>query len=328
MTTAAPPVLPVPSVTATRVPWQVKFLLLAGIWGSSFLLMKIGLRSLAPLQIAGLRILAGVSALMVLLYATRGTLPRGRRVWGHLMVTGFFLGTLPFSLFAASEERVSSALAGIGNATTPLATVLFGLLLLPAERLPGRKLAAVLAGFVGVLVILQPWQALGRPDPIGFGMTLVAGASYGLGWTYVRRNLAKADLGGLAMPTAQLLASSVQIVAVLLLWWALNRDGYAAPWSVRPDATADSALWPLVAVLALGVVGTGLAYMLQFDVVRAAGATVGATVTYLIPVVSVVLGVVLLHERLAWPQVLGAAIVLGSAVVIGLPARRRTSPAG
>jgi drug/metabolite transporter (DMT)-like permease len=73
----------------------------------------------------------------------------------------------------------------------------------------------------------------------------------------------------------------------------------------------------------LGVVGTGLAYMLQFDVVRGAGATVSTTVTYLIPVVSVVLGVVVLGERLAWPQLLGAAIVLVSAVVIGLPDRRR-----
>ena len=323
MTTATTPALPVPAVRVARVPWQVKFLLLAGIWGSSFLLMKIGLRSLAPLQIASLRILAGVSTLLVLLSLTKGSLPRGRAVWGHLMVTGFFLGTLPFSLFAASEERVSSALAGIGNATTPLATVLFSLLLLPAERLPGRKLAAVLAGFVGVLVILQPWEAVGRPDPVGFGMTLVAGASYGLGWTYVRRNLSKADLGGLAMPAAQLLASAAQIVLVLLGWWLLHRDTFAAPWSVRPDASSSSALWPLLAVLALGVVGTGLAYMLQFDVVRAAGATVGTTVTYLIPVVSVVLGVALLHERLAWPQVLGAAIVLGSAVVIGLPSRRR-----
>lgn len=328
MTTAAPTVSQLPAVTGTRVPWQVKFLLLAGIWGSSFLLMKIGLRSLAPLQIAGLRILAGTGALLVLLSLTKGALPRSRAVWGHLMVTGFFLGTLPFSLFAASEERVSSALAGIGNATTPLATVLFGLLLLPAERLPGRKLAAVAAGFLGVLVILQPWEALGRPDPVGFGMTLVAGASYGIGWTYVRRNVAKADLGGLAMPTAQLLTSLLQIALVVLGWWALHRDTFTTPWSVRPDATSGSALWPLLAVLALGVVGTGLAYMLQFDVVRAAGATVGATVTYLIPVVSVVLGVALLHEQLAWPQVVGAAIVLGSAVVIGLPARPHTSRAG
>jgi drug/metabolite transporter (DMT)-like permease len=328
MTTATTPVLPVPAVRVGRVPWQVKFLLLAGIWGSSFLLMMLGLRSLAPVQIAGLRILAGASTLVLLLRLTRGSLPRGRAVWGHLMVTGFFLGTLPFSLFAASEERVSSALAGIGNATTPLATVLFSLLLLPAERLPGRKLAAVLAGFVGVLVILQPWEALGRPDPVGFAMTLVAGASYGLGWTYVRRNLTKADLGGLAMPTAQLLASSAQVVLVLLGWWLLHRDSVATPWSLRPDATSGSALWPVVAVLALGVVGTGLAYVLQFDVVRAAGATVGTTVTYLIPVVAVVLGVVLLRERLAWPQVLGAGVVLASAVVIGLPGRRRARAVG
>lgn len=307
------------------MPWQVKFLLLAGIWGSSFLLMKIGLRSLVPLQITGLRILAGTIVLVGLLSLTRGRLPRERRVWAHLMVSGFFLGTLPFTLFAASEERISSALAGIGNATTPLATVVFSLVLLPAERLPARKLAAVLAGFAGVLVILQPWESLGRPDPLGFAMTLVAGASYGLGWTYVRRTLATADLGGLAMPTAQLMASSVQVVLVLGAWWALNRDGFAAPWSVRPDATAGSPLGPLVAVLALGVVGTGLAYMLQFDVVRAAGPTVGTTVTYLIPIVSVLLGVALLHERLAWPQVLGAAIVLASAVVIGMPARRRVA---
>lgn len=326
MSAAAPPVLQVPEVRVGRVPWQVKFLSLALIWGSSFLLMKVGLGSLAPLQISGLRIFAGVTALLVLLGLTRGRLPRGRRTWAHLMVTGFFLGTLPFSLFAASEERVSSALAGIGNATTPLATVLFSLALLPAERLPGRKVAAVLAGFAGVLVILQPWESLGRPDPIGFGMTLVAGASYGLGWTYVKRYLQRDNPGGLSMPTAQLLTAAAQMVVVLAVWWALSRDAFAAPWSQRPDATAASPLWPVLAVLLLGVVGTGLAYVLQFDVVRAAGPTVGTTVTYLIPVVSVVLGVTLLNESLAWPQLAGAAIVLASAVVIGMPRRRLPAP--
>jgi drug/metabolite transporter (DMT)-like permease len=323
--TASPTTAP---TRVTRVPWQAKYLLLALIWGSSFLLMKVGLRTMAPLQISGLRIFAGTATLVALLALTGGRLPRAPRTWAHLAVSGIFLTALPFSLFAAGEERVSSALAGIGNATTPLATVLFSLALLPTERLPWRKLAAVLAGFVGVLVILQPWQAMGRPDAVGFGMTLVAGASYGLGWTYVLRTLSKSDLGGLSMPSAQLLVSSLQFVAVVLVWWAMHRSVLDAPWSVRPDATAASALWPLLAVLALGVVGTGLAYMLQFDVVRAAGATVGATVTYLIPVVSVVLGVALLGERLNSPQIIGAAIVLASAVVIGMPARRRVpSPA-
>jgi drug/metabolite transporter (DMT)-like permease len=235
---------------------------------------------------------------------------------------------VPFSLFALGEERVSSALAGIGNATTPLAAVFFALLLLPSDRLSPRKLAAVLVGFVGVVIIMQPWEAAGRPDLLGFGMTLVAGASYGLGWTYNRRFLGHADLGGLSMPTALLLVGSVLMVPVLLVWWAANRGDYATPWAGHLDPAGGSAWLPLLSILALGIVGTGLAYMLQFDVVRGAGATVSTTVTYLIPVVSVVLGVAVLDEYLAWPQLLGAAIVLGSAVVIGLPARRRANQAG
>jgi drug/metabolite transporter (DMT)-like permease len=307
---------------AARVAWQAKYAMLALIWGSSFLLMKVGLRTMAPLQISGLRIVAGAATLVLLLAATGGRLPRERRVWGHLVVSGVFLTALPFSLFAAGEERVSSALAGIGNATTPLAAVFFALLLLPSDRLSGRKLTAVVIGFAGVVVIMQPWDGVGRPDLLGFGMTLVAGASYGLGWTYNRRFLGDADLGGLSMPTALLLVGSALMVPALLVWWMVS-DGYAAPWSGHADPAGGGAFVPMVCVLVLGIVGTGLAYMLQFDVVRGAGATVSTTVTYLIPVVSVVLGVLVLDERLAWPQLLGAGIVLVSAVVIGLPARRR-----
>src|SRR6478672_93411 len=314
-------------VRTTRVPWQAKYLVLALIWGSSFLLMKVGLRTLAPLQISGLRIYAGTATLLALLAATGGRLPRERRTWGHLTVSGIFLTAMPFSLFALGEERVSSALAGIGNATTPIAALFFALLLLPSDRLSPRKLAAVLIGFAGVVVITQPWESSGRPDLLGFGMTLVAGACYGLGWTYNRRFLGNADLGGLSMQTALLVVGSVLMAPVLLVWWALHRDTYAAPWSGHADPSGGGWLTPLLCVLVLGVVGTGLAYMLQFDVVRGAGATVSTTVTYLIPVVSVVLGVLVLDEHLAWPQLLGAAIVLVSAVVVGLPARRRRQPA-
>jgi len=139
------------AMKATRVPWQVKFTALAFIWGSSFLLMKIGLRSLAPVQISGLRILSGAAVLMLLLTASRGRLPRDRRTWGHLMVTGFFLGALPFTLFALGEERVSSALAGIGNSITPIATVVFSLLLLRNDPIGARKVVEMPAGTLGPL---------------------------------------------------------------------------------------------------------------------------------------------------------------------------------
>jgi drug/metabolite transporter (DMT)-like permease len=235
------------------------------------------------------------------------------------MVTGFFLGSLPFSLFALGEERVSSALAGIGNSITPIATVMFSLLLLRADKIGRPKIVGVLIGFVGVLVIIQPWQSQGRPDLLGFGMTIVAGMSYGLGWTYTKRFLGKADFGGLTLPAAQMLTSAAQMLVALTVWWLLHRKelSLTAPWSLHPNTSGGSVLGPVLAVLALGIVGTGIAMSFQYDVVRAAGPTVGASVTYLIPVVSVALGVLVLHERLQWPQFVGAGIVLGAAVLIG-----------
>ena len=312
-------------MTLPRTPWQAKFVALAVIWGASFLLMKIGLESLAPLQIATLRVLSGAATVLLVGSLLGARLPGERRVWLHLAVSGLFLCSLPFTLFPLGEQRVSSALAGIGNATTPLATVVFSLLLIPADRLGARKVVSVLVGFVGVVVILQPWQAQDRPDLFGFGMTLVAGASYGLGWTYLRRFLGPGDVGGLGLPAAQLAMSSFQLVVVTTGWWLLHRAGHPAPWS--PIAGSGHPGSSVLAVLALGIVGTGLAFALQFDIVRAVGPTVGASVTYVIPVVAVALGVVFLHERLRWPQVAGAAIVLAAAVVIGVPPRRRPADA-
>jgi drug/metabolite transporter (DMT)-like permease len=306
-------------MTATRVPWQLKFTALAFIWGSSFLLMKVGLRSLAPLQISGLRILSGAVVLMIVLAASGGRLPRQWHLWGHLMVTGFFLGSLPFSLFALGEQRISSALAGIGNSITPIATVLFSLLLLPVDKIAPRKIVGVLVGFLGVVLIMQPWASLGRPDLLGFAMTLVAGTSYGVGWIYTKRFLGRADFGGLTLPAAQMLTSAAQMLVALMIWWLTQRNhlSLAAPWSLHVNTSGGSVLVPLLAVLALGVFGTGIAMSFQYDVVRLAGPTVGSSVTYLIPVVSVALGVLVLGERLAWPQFVGAAVVLGAAVMIG-----------
>ncbi|KRE61329.1 DMT family transporter [Nostocoides sp. Soil756] len=295
-----------------RVPWQLKFVALVLVWGSSFLLMKVGLDALAPVQISALRILAGAVVVTGLLLAGGGRLPTGRRVWGHLLVCGVFLAAAPFTLFALSETRITSALAGIGNAATPIATVLATLAILPGSGLTGRRVGAVLLGFAGVVTIMEPWSATSGPDLVGFAMALAGGASYGIGWTYNRRFLAGVDLGGFAMPAATLLTGLALMVPVTLAWAATRPEGLAAVTAYGEPGSSPGWL-PLVCVLTLGVVGTGFAYVLQFDVVRGAGALVGSTVTYLIPVVSVVLGVLVLHEHLGAWQVLGFAVVLVSA---------------
>lgn len=235
------------------------------------------------------------------------------------MVCGVFLAALPFTGFALGETRVTSALAGIGNSVTPVAMVVFGLLLLPSERMTRAKWVAVALGFVGVLVISEPWAVVTRPDPLGFAIVCAAGASYGLGWTYNRRFLGAADLGGLSQPTGLLVCGSVLMVPISLVWWWVQRDRLAAPWTLRAPVDAED-LWLAVgATVVLGVVGTGLAYLLQYDVVRDAGAVVSSTVTYLIPVVSVVLGVLVLDEHLGVFQLLGFAFVLAAALLIGSP---------
>lgn len=302
------------------MPWQAKFASLAFIWGASFLFMKLGLRWYSPIQIATARILFGAVTVVLLLHLTGGRLPRSGRVWRHLLVVGVFLASLPFVLFPLGEERVSSALAGIGNATTPIATVLATMALLPADRLAGRKVWAIVVGFVGVVVIAQPWDAVGQPDLFGFGLTLVAGASYGIGWTWIRKYLSRDDLGGLQLPAALLTVASGQMTVVLLLWWLLHRDEHAAPWAPAVDATGGWAA-PVLSLAALGILGTGLAYLFQFDVFRAVGQQVGSLVTYLIPVVSVVLGYLFLDERLGRWQLIGAALVLAAAVVVTRPVR-------
>lgn len=315
-----------------RVPWQVKYVALSVIWGSSFLLMKVGLDDLHPIQIVAMRILLAAVTLMALVTVTRTALPRGTRVWSHLFICSIFLTVLPFTGFVVGEMYVSSALAGIGNATTPIATVLCALAILPSERLTRRKLIAVALGFVGVIVIAEPWNLTGRPDPLGFLLVVLAASSYGLGWTYNRRTLAHADIGGLAQPTALLICGSVAIVPITLVWWLASPSEPAAPWSLIDHAGVRDAypLWlSLGAIAVLGVVGTGLAYVFQFDVVRAAGTVVSSTVTYLIPVVSVVLGVLVLGERLGPAQLGGFVVVLAAALLINRVPRRQvaTQPA-
>ncbi|WP_206446813.1 DMT family transporter [Agrococcus sp. KRD186] len=306
-----------------RVPWQAMWIALAIIWGSSFLLMKLGLEALHPMQIATLRIGIAAITLALLAAATRTRLPKDGRTWGLLAVCSFFLTALPFTAFVVAETRISSAAAGLGNAITPVATVLFALLLLPSDRLTPRKLVAVLLGLLGVVLIAQPWSSVAGPDVLGFGIAVLGGASYGVGWTLNRRLLAHTEVPGIAHPTA-LMITGLPMALVALVTWSLI-EGWS-PVAVHGDLA--SLPLALLAVIALGAIGTGVAYILQFEVVRAVGPTVSATVTYLIPVVAVTLGVLVLGEQLGLWQLLGAAIVIGAGILVGQrPKAKLVAPA-
>jgi drug/metabolite transporter (DMT)-like permease len=284
--------------------------LLALIWGSSFLLIKVGVRELHPVYVTLGRVTAGALTVLAMLFATRGRLPRGWLTWAHLAVVGSIGVALPFTLFGYGEQRVSSILAGIWNATTPLVALPLAALVFRVERPTARKVVGVLIGFAGVLTVLGVWNGVGGTQLTGQLMCMGAAVCYGFAIPYQRRFLSNLAGSGMAVPAGQLIVASALLAVVAPL--------VAGP----PPAIADLSLSVMGAVLALGALGTGLAFVLHFRVIRFAGATTSASVTFLVPLVSTLIGVTLLHERLVWHQPVGAVVVLaGVAVSQGMVSR-------
>ncbi|MEH0824829.1 DMT family transporter [Micromonospora sp. CPCC 205739] len=304
-------------VTPDRAPlrsWLPGFLALAAIWGASFLFIKIGVEELHPVHLTLYRVAAGALTLLVVLAVLRDRLPREPRVWAHLVVVAAFGVALPFTLFGYGEQRVESMLAGIWNATTPLIVLPLAVLVFRTERLTTRRAVGLGLGFLGVLVVLGVWEGVGGSHFTGQLMCLGAAACYGVAIPYQKKFIAGSAYSGLSLSTAQLLMATAQLAVVAPLV-------AGAP----PVPTELSA--PVVgSVVTLGALGTGLAFVINLRNIRAAGASTASTVTYLIPIFAVLIGAVVLDERLNWHQPVGALVVLlGVAVTQGLvgPRRRR-----
>ncbi|MFJ4910419.1 DMT family transporter [Streptomyces sp. NPDC093249] len=311
MSPAAAPPLPSPARTSRLLDWRVRFGVLALIWGFSFVFIKVGTEGFAPFQVTFGRLLFGTAVLVVALAVKRDRLPRGARVWGHLTVAAFLLNALPFSLFSYAELTIPSTLAGICNATTPLWGMLLSLVALSEDR-PTRVRAAGLGiGFVGVLTVLGAWQGFSGLDVTGTALALLASFSYAVGWIYVRRTLAGSGVSNLSLATSQVGIATLQLAVVTPVFTSM-------PESVEA--------LPLLAVIALGALGTGYAMLLQYGVVEEVGPTTASMVTYFIPVIATAAGVTLLDEGLSWNTPVGAVVVLAGAALTQTRASRRTEP--
>ncbi|MGW4115380.1 DMT family transporter [Actinosynnema sp. NPDC004786] len=278
-----------------------KFLLLSAIWGGSFALIKVAVDAgVPPVWVALSRCLFGALALWAMCLAGGSAVPRDRRTWGHAAVVAALLNAVPFTLLAHGETLVGSVPAGVLNATTPLATLVFVLLVVPGERITRTRLAGLGTGFAGVLVVLGAWRGLSGDLLEGGLACLAATACYGAGFAYTRRFFAGGGHGASALSAVQITCATLQLALV-------------APFAGGPPA------WPgtgaVVALAVLGAVGTGLAYVLNLDVIRAAGPAVASTVTYVAPLWSTALGAVLLDEPVGWHTAVGGAVVIGGVLL-------------
>ena len=289
--------------------------LLAFIWGWSFLFIKVSVEGMTPTTVAGARIALGALVLLAVCRARRLELPRDPAVWKHFAVTGVFGSALPFTMLAWGEERITSALTSVLNASTPLFTALCVALLLN-ERLRPGQLVGLALGFVGVGVAAGVGGADLANSSVTGGLAAVgAGASYGIGLAYVKRNLMgiPAEVGALG----QLVTGAVML----------------APFAVATSAADGVDLVPrrVLAIVLLGAVGTGLAYVLYYRLIADIGATQTSLVTYLVPVVAVAVGVVFLDEPFSWRLVAGGALIIAGIGFVNQGVRswrRRAVPVG
>ncbi|MFJ9852331.1 DMT family transporter [Streptomyces sp. NPDC101150] len=288
--------------------WPVRFALLCLVWGFSFLFIKVGTQGFTPVQFTLGRLACGALVLLVILAIRRERLPRSPRIWGHLTVAAFILNVLPFTLFAYAETTIPSTLAGICNATSPLWGMVLSVVALSEDRPTRRRVAGLGLGFLGVLTVLGAWQGFSGTDMAGTAMALGASLCYAIGWIYVRRTLAGVDHSPVAMTGTQLLLATLELAVVAPLFTSLPTSFPIAP---------------LLCVFALGALGTGFAFVLQYRLVAEIGPTTAQMCTYFIPVIATAAGVALLDEQLSWNTPVGALIILAGAALTQSKPRRK-----
>jgi len=275
---------------------------LALMWGSSFFWIKLGLGMFSPVQLVLARLVLGSAMLVLLTALYRARLPRDRRVWGHLAVAAFFHNALPFLLFAIGELTVDSGITGVLNSTTPLWVLVAAPLLGTSNRMTATRVAGLVIGLGGILLIFAPWQASGLLS-WGALACLAAAASYGFAFVYEGKYLSGNGLSPYAISAGQMLLASGMLVLALPV-------GGLTPVHLGPG--------PAFAVLVLGIGSTGIAFALNYQLLASEGAVAASVVGYLLPVVSVLLGAVFLGEALNLRVIAGMLVVLGGVALTRL----------
>lgn len=289
-----------------------RLLLLAFIWGWSFLFIKVAVEGMTPTTVAFLRIAFGALVLRGWLRWRRVPPPHDPKVRRWAAAVGLVGSALPFTMLAWGEERISSALTAVLNASTPLFTALAAAALV-GERLRALQVAGLFVGLAGVSVAAGLGAAdLTDSSMAGAAASVGAGACYGLAFTWMRAHL-------LGIPPAVAAAGQLTAAAILLAPFALATsitDGFDPTWR------------RIGAIVLLGVVGTGLAYLLNYRIVADVGPTRASLVTYVIPVFAVAVGVVVLGEEFNTRILLGGMlIVAGIGLVNGMARLARRPPA-
>ncbi len=283
--------------------WLPAYLALGFVWGCSFIFIKLGLEFLTPFGVAFVRCALGAATLLLIAKWRGYALPKDPMVRFHLWVVAVLLNVIPGIFYAWAETVVTSVLAGIINAVTPLMTLLAIMVVNRVEKPKAHQIIGLLIGFLGVLTVLGAWNGLGENPLWAIVVLMSAVTCYGISFPYTRRFVMPYQLKSESIVSMQLLLAAITLLPFYLID-GISQDNY------RPG--------PILAMLALGVFGSGIAYLWNFKVMELAGSAIASSVTYLTPVVAIIVGIIFLGEKVTWYEPVGGLIVLfGAALAQG-----------
>ena len=280
--------------------WLPAYIALGLVWGCSFLFIKQGLTFLTPFGVAFGRCALGALTLTIYLRIRKLNLPTDPKIWFKLWIVSLLLNSIPGVLFAQAQTEVTSILAGIINATTPLMTLLVMLLIFRDEKLTANQIFGLVIGAIGIATVFGIWNGVGSNPVWAILMLLAAVFCYGLSFPFSKRYVIPLQLPSEVLAATQLIMATVTLVPFYLI------DGIAED---------EYRVIPLLSMLALGIFGSGFAYIWNFQVIKGAGSAVASTVTYITPLVAVIMGLVFLNEPLTLNEPIGGLIVLVGAAI-------------
>ena len=284
---------------SSRADWLV-FLALGFMWGSSYLFIKIGVEDFGTFTLVALRLTIGAALLWTVTRLARKRLPSDARVYGHLLVMALVNITIPFLFITWAEQSVESALAAVLTSLVPLFVAILAPLFIHDEPLRVNGVVGLVVGFIGVFVLTSR-ELTGTGSNILSDVALVGSSiSYAAGAVYTRRNVRGLDPMIPATFQVTFAALMTAVVALVL----------EHPWDARPGPEG------VFAIVWLGLLGSGLAYLGFFRLLGRWGATRTALVAYVLPVVGIVLGFLVLQEPIDGRMILGTALIIGGVALV------------
>ena len=283
------------------------FIGLGGIWSSSFLWIKIAVQEIGPFTLVAFRVVFGLLFGLSVILIQRISWPRGWREWFPLLLLGLTNVAIPFVLISWGEQSIDSAVAAILDATVPLFTIVIAHFVLSDDKMTLPKTVGLLIGFAGVVVLLSEDIGTSPSSVLGQAAVVVASAFYAGSAVYARKT---------TEGTPAVFRSAGPLISASLMMWV-------ATFLVETPVRLPQLPLTWIALLWLGILGSGFAFVLSYYLIHEIGPTRTSLVTYLFPLGGVILGVTFLHEHLTWQVATGAALIVASlAVANWQPAKR------